>query len=80
MTELTNILDRYLKSAADLREIAEWLAGVDWDDPKMTEDEQEAFGLIELLVTEVAEGMRDEADLRTEAERFVVDKTSPVIR
>ena len=79
MTELVNILERYLKSAADLREIAGWLAGVDWDDPELTAEETSAFGLLLLLVTEVAEGMRDEAELRTEAERFLADRTSPAI-
>ena len=80
MNELANILERYLSSAAGLREIAEWLAGVDWDDPELTEEEQEAYGLFELLVTEIAEEMRDEAELRAEAERFLADKTSPAMR
>ncbi len=79
MTELVNILERYLKSAADLREIAGWLAGVDWDDPELTAEETSALGLLLLLVTEVAEGMRDEAELRTEAERFLANRTSPAI-
>ena len=79
MTELVNILERYLKSAADLREIAGWLAGVDWDDPELTAEETSDLGLLLLLVTEVAEGMRDEVELRTEAERFLADRTSPAI-
>lgn len=80
MNELVDILERYLKSAADLREIAEWLAGVDWDDPGVTAEEKNDQGLLLLLVTEVAEGMRDESELRTEAERLMVERTSPAIR
>ena len=80
MNELVEILERYLKSAADLREIAEWLAGVVWDDPEMTEEEQEAYGLFELLVTEIAEEMRDEAELRQEAENFLAERTSSAFR
>ena len=79
MNELVEILERYLKSDADLREIAGWLAGVDWDDPELRKDEREALGMLLLLVTEVAEGMRDESELQTEAERFVADRTSPAI-
>ena len=77
--EIARRLQDYLKSDTDLREIAEWLAGVDWDDPELTKDEQEALGMLLLLVTEIAEGMRDESELRTEAERFVADRTSPAI-
>lgn len=69
-----------MESTADLREIAGWLAGVDWDDPELTSEETSALGLLLLLSTEVAEGMRDESELRTEAERFLADRTSPAIR
>ena len=80
MNELVNILQSYLNYAAGLREIAEWLAGVDWDDPELTSEERNELGLLFLLVTEVAEGMRDEAELRAEAERFLAEKTSPAVR
>ncbi|MDE2938405.1 MAG: hypothetical protein OXR67_05750 [Chloroflexota bacterium] len=80
MNELVDILKRYFEAAADLREIAEWLAGVDWDDPELTEDEREALGMLLLLVTEVSENMREEAELRTEASRFLADRSSPAYR
>ena len=70
MNEFTKLLQDFLTSKASLVDCAEWLAGVYWDDPEMTEDEQEAFGLFELLITEVAEGMRPEAELRAEATRL----------
>ena len=80
MNELVDILDSYLNSNAGLREIAEWLAGVVWDDPELTKDDQEVYGLFELLVTEIAEGMRDEAELRTEAEQFLAEMAKPAFR
>ena len=79
MNEFTTLLQDFLASKASLVDCAEWLAGVDWDDPDITEDEQEAFGLFELLVTEVAEEMRDEEELRQEAARFLAERTTPAI-
>ena len=79
MNELLEILERYLNSAADMREIAEWLAGVDWDDPELTEADRNDLGLLLLLETEIAEEMRDEAELRQEAEKFLAERTSPAL-
>ena len=78
MNELIRLLQDYLTSSTSLAECAEWLAGVDWNDPELTEDEREAFGLFELLVTEISEGLREENDLREEAARFIADKPSLV--
>ncbi|MDE2780512.1 MAG: hypothetical protein OXI91_12690 [Chloroflexota bacterium] len=80
MNELLRLLQDYLTSSISLAECAEWLASVDWDDPELTEDEQDAYGMFELLVTEVAEEMRDEAELRTEVQRFLSERTSPALR
>ena len=80
MNELVNILQDYLNYTAGLREIAEWLAGVDWDDTELPSEERNELGLLLLLVTEIAEGMRDETELRTEVERFLAEKTSPAVR
>ncbi|MDE2843783.1 MAG: hypothetical protein OXN21_10435 [Chloroflexota bacterium] len=80
MNELIRLLQDFLASNASLAECAEWLAGVDWSDPEMTEDEQEAYGLFELMVTEVAEEIRDETEFRTEVQRFLSERTSPALR
>ena len=80
MNELIKLLQDFLASNASLAECAEWLAGVVWDDPELTKYEQEVYGLFELLVTEVAEGMRDEAELRAEAERFLAEIPSLALR
>lgn len=65
------MLQVYLSGAAGLGKFAEWLTGVDWDDPAMTEEQREALGTFELLLTEVAEGLRGERELFEEASRFV---------
>ncbi len=79
MNEFIRLLQDFLASRASLVDCAEWLASIDWDDPDMTENEQEAFGLFELLVTEVAEKMREEAELRAEATRFLAERTTAAI-
>ena len=75
MNELIRLLQDYLTSSTSLAECAEWLAGVDWNDPELTEYEREAFGL---FVTEISEGLREENDLREEAARFIADQSSLV--
>ena len=79
MNEFIRLLQDFLASRASLVDCAEWLASIDWDDPDMAENEQEAFGLFELLVTEVAEKMREEAELRAEATRFLAERTTAAI-
>lgn len=71
MGELAQILADYLKGAKELSQCAEWLAGVDWDDPDLTEEEKDSFGLFDLLITDVAQGLRDEQELQVEASSFV---------
>lgn len=71
MGDLAQILADYLKGAKELCECAEWLAGVDWDDPDLTEEEKDSFGLFELLFTDVAEGLRDEQELQVAASSFL---------
>jgi hypothetical protein len=74
MNELIRMLQGYLSGAAGLGEFAEWLAGVDWDDAAMTEEQREGLGTFELLLTEVAEGLRGEREFFEEASRFVAKK------
>ena len=58
------MLQGYLESSANLECCAEWCAGVDWSDPGLTVEEKETVGTLELLVTEVAEGLREEEEVR----------------
>ncbi len=75
MGELAQILADYLKGAKGLCECAEWLAGVDWDDPDLNDEEKDSFGIFELLITDVADGLRDEQELQVEASSFVASSS-----
>lgn len=75
MNELIRLLQDYLTSSVSLAECAEWLAGVDWDDPELTADERGSFGLFELLITEISEGLREEYEFREEVARLLAART-----
>ena len=78
MNDLLQILQAYLRGAKGLGDCAEWLAGVDWDDPDLTLEQKETLGLFELLLTEVAEGLRGEREFWEAASEFVAPKTDSV--
>lgn len=67
MKEFLDLLSEYVRGTQPLTTLAEWLAGVNWDYPKLTKEEQEVFGLFELLTTDVSEGLRAEEELISEA-------------
>ena len=67
MKEFLDLLGEYVRGAQPFSALGRWLAGVDWDDPDLTEEEQEVFGLVELLTTDVSEGFREEEELISEA-------------
>ena len=52
MRELVQLLQDYLLGSKGLGECAEWLAGVNWDDPDLTDEEKDSLGLFELLITD----------------------------
>ena len=62
--ELRDLLSAYLKGRKSLRDMAAWLATVDWDAPEARGELGAAIGRIELLVTEALEGLRGEEELR----------------
>ena len=65
-------------SSIGLGECVEWLASVDWDDPDLTPEERESLGQFELLLTEIAEGLREESEFREAAAGFVAARTDTV--
>lgn len=73
-TDLVNLSIAYLLGWKTIRDYAEWLAGVDWDNPGLDPDSLDFAGRMELLVTEVAEGLRPEADVAREASIFIQKK------
>ena len=73
------MLQAYLESSANLERCAEWCAGVDWSDPELTVEEKETVGTLELLITEVAEGLREEEEIRAFALGVVERVTKTVV-
>lgn len=72
--ELANVLTSYLMGWRTIRDCAEWLSGIDWDtgiDPAS----RTLVGRMELLATEVLEGLRSEAEFWQEAARLVSDES-----
>ena len=75
MRELVHLLQDYLLGAKGIGECAEWMAGVNWDDPDLTDREKDSLGLFELLITDVAEGLREELEFWEEASQLIAKTT-----
>ena len=71
MNEIVALLNAYLQSVTDLEGCAEWCAGFDWSELSLTVEQQETVGILELLVTDIANGLRDEDELRAWALDFL---------
>jgi len=77
-TELFNIATDYLLGWKTIYDCAEWIAGIDWEDPGLDPESLKFAGLLELLATEVTEGLRPEADFRQEAANLVAREIGPL--
>ena len=75
-TEFLNLATAYLMEWKSIYDCAEWLASIDWEDAGLDPESLKVAGLLELLATEVAEGLRPEADFRQEVAEFVEKTTS----
>lgn len=76
LTELVDLLTAYLMGWKTIRDCAEWLAGMDWDDRGLDQDTLNMAGRLELLVTEVLEGLRPEDEFWQEASNLVTRETN----
>ena len=74
-SELINLLTAYLAGWKTALDCAEWLAGVAWEDLSDDSESKATFGELELLVTEVAEGLLEEAAF-SEAASDIVARTT----
>ena len=74
--DLIDLSTAYLLGWKTIYDCAEWLAGIDWDNPDLDPENLKSASLLELLATEVAEGLRLEDDFRQEASRFVASRTN----
>jgi len=73
--EVTNLLTAYLMGWKSIRDCAEWISGIDWDDSTLEAETKAAIGRMELLSTEVLEGLRPEAEFWKEAAELVASAT-----
>ena len=76
ISELLDLTKAYLTGWKTIRDLAEWLSGINWDDPDLDPDSISWVGRLELLATEVLEGLRAEADFWKEASDFVAGRTN----
>ena len=73
--EFLDLLTAYLSGWKTVFDCDEWLAGIDWDDPKLSTENRSILGRLELLATEVAEGLRQEIEFSQEASAIIADAT-----
>ena len=76
--ELVDILISYLSNWDTLSDLYYWISGVSSDDPALVADRglDETMGLLELLSTEIIEGLRPEIELIEAASAFVAAEMS----
>ena len=74
-TEFADVLTAYLMGWKSIRDCAEWISGIDWDDPSIDAKTRDPIARMELLSTEVMEGLRPEAEFWKEAAEFVARET-----
>jgi hypothetical protein len=77
-TELVNLSTAYLMGWKTIQDYAEWLAGIEWDDPNLDPEILNFVGRMELLATEILEGLRPEAEFWQEVAEFVARETGSV--
>ncbi|MFQ5879376.1 MAG: hypothetical protein ACE5IZ_04265 [Dehalococcoidia bacterium] len=61
--QTVEVLKAYLTNQIKLQGLCGWIAAFDWD-ATTTDNERELMGLLELLTTEISEGMEEERALR----------------
>lgn len=76
--QLVDLLAAYLMGWKALHDLAEWLAGIDWNDPNLDLETRQLIGRFELLATEVLEGQRLEAEFWPEAVQLVAAETNSI--
>jgi hypothetical protein len=77
--ELIDILSSYLYGWKTLRDCAQWLASINWDNLELDSDTLDLIGTSELIITEVIEGIRPESEFFDLAKDVVSSKTDTYI-
>jgi hypothetical protein len=76
LTELINIATEYSMGWKTIADVSEWLASINWDEGHLDNEMQELLGSLELLVTEVLEGLRPEAEFSQHISTLLIKLTS----
>ena len=75
--ELLNLLTSYLYGWKPLIDCYEWVSSVSWDEPEVQNNPEfrEMLGRMELLTTEIIEGLRPVDEFEQEAKNIIALKT-----
>lgn len=73
--ELVKTAKRFVQGKLSLGDLDAWLAGIDYDDPELSEESKEAAATLRLLCIEVGEGLRPAKELREEARLLAAAST-----
>jgi hypothetical protein len=76
--ELRDLLTAYLAGWKSIIDCAEWLASLRWDDPGLDAQTRAVAGSLELVATEVMEGIRPESDFWREAADYVAGEKGSI--
>ena len=71
--ELMRKVTEYLNNRQTLADFAEWLSSINWDKGSLDIEAQGILGRLELILTEVFEGLRPELDFRREISKLVIN-------
>ena len=78
MKDVIQQLQAYLLRSLSFDECRDWLASVDWNDPELTKEDWEILGELQLVLTEIGEGMREEPEFRETASRVVAERADTI--
>ena len=72
------MIKEYLDGQKTISDLSAWLASVNWDEGNLDAQSEEILGSLELLITEVKEGLRSESELRERASAIIEPSTTIV--
>ncbi|GEM_PF-3411470 len=73
--ELETKLKSYIAGIVGISDLSEWLASIDWTSERQLPDaDREMLGTVEVLVTEIIEGLRPESELDAEARYWLIGR------
>jgi hypothetical protein len=73
--ELPDVLSSYLLGWQPFSECAEWISSIDWEKVDLNSKLAQKLGELDVLCTEVREGIRPESDFERKASEIVASMT-----